>query len=356
MENFKKHFVIRPSSIVSFTLAMVGVMIMVTIQLLGVHVKDLFSPVGASSQVKSIEAEITPRLERIKNTFKIKEDKALIPQAYAAAAYDEAKGYAVVDYETGEVVLSKNLSSVLPIASITKVMTAVVALDLADPDEEFTVTSKAAKMIPTKIGVVEGQTMTLAELLNAALLTSANDATEVIEAGIDAKYGPGTTIFAMNEKARLLGMSNSQFTNPQGFDNRNHHSSPEDVIILARYALANYPLIAEITKKDYEFLPESAHHKQFDLYNWNGLLGVYPGIAGVKIGNTGRAGYTTVVTSERESKKYLAVVLGAPGVAERDLWASQLLDVAFQERHNLPPVEITAEELDAKYKSWHYWN
>ena len=84
-------------------------------------------------------------------------------------------------------------------------------------------------------------------------------------------------------------------------------------------------------------------------------MGVYPGVKGIKIGNTDKASYTTIVLSKREGKRILAVVLGAPGVKERDLWASQLLDLGF-EKLGISAVNITEAQLEAKYSSWKYWN
>ena len=83
---------------------------------------------------------------------------------------------------------------------------------------------------------------------------------------------------------------------------------------------------------------------------------MYPNISGVKIGSTGAAGKTTVVVSEREGKKIIAVVLGAPGVIERDLWASQVLDAGFEEAIGAKPVAIEREALLKKYDTWEYWN
>jgi serine-type D-Ala-D-Ala carboxypeptidase (penicillin-binding protein 5/6) len=158
----------------------------------------------------------------------------------------------------------------------------------------------------------------------------------------------------MNEKARFLGLKNSSFTNPQGFDNKNHYSSVEDVAILTRYALTHYPLIAQVAQKDSEELLATPTHKYHWLNNWNGLVGVYPGAEGLKIGNTGDAGHTTTVVAEREGKKLIAVLLGAPGVLERDYWTSQILDAGF-DKYGIKPANITEEQLRAKYKTFKYF-
>ncbi len=295
------------------------------------------------------------KLQQHKNTFRLQKRTSFIAQTHAAAAYDQARSYALIDLDNGEVIREKGLSESVPIASLTKIMTAVVALDLADPDEHFTVTKHAADQIPTKIGVVPGEKLTLSELLHATMLTSGNDAAQVISDGIDEKYKEAVFIRAMNRKASFLGLKDTHFTNPQGFDNADHYSSAEDLTILTKYALTHYPFFREVVKKDYVFLPENVSHKQFDLYNWNGLIGVYPNVSGVKIGNTGKAGRTTIVVSERGGKTLLAVILGAPGILERDAWAASLLDEGFKETVGLPPVNITEEQLREKYASWNYF-
>ena len=128
------------------------------------------------------------------------------------------------------------------------------------------------------------------------------------------------------------------------------------MILLSRYALTKYPLIAAIVKKDYQLLPKNKNHKQYDLYNWNGLLGVYPEVQGVKIGNTDKAGKTTVVLARRNGVKLLTVVLGAPSVLKRDLWAAKLLDIGFNNLKGLQMVGVGEDMLKEKYNTWKYWN
>ncbi|HXS15480.1 MAG TPA: serine hydrolase, partial [Candidatus Saccharimonadales bacterium] len=242
-----------------------------------------------------------------------------------------------------------------PIASLTKLMSAAVALDLMNPNETITVSSSALRVIPTKIGVATGEKLPLKDLLEAMLMTSANDAAQAVHDGVNAKYHENIFVRAMNEKAQSLGLTQTHFANPQGFDG-NNYSSAHDLAILTQYVLTHYPLIDQIVKQDYTFIPATSEHKQYDLYNWNGLLGVYPGAFGVKIGNTDKAGYTTVVIAKRNDKIILAVLLGSPGILERDLWTANLLDDAFISAFNLPPAHITSADLEAKYATWHYWN
>lgn len=299
-------------------------------------------------------SQIENKLREKRNDFTLKKPVSIVPSAFASADYDQANGYVTVDFQTGEILNGQNEEKRLPVASLTKIMTAVVALDLADYNERFTVPESASQVQPTSIGVVPGQKMSVEELLHALLLTSANDSAHVIKEGINNKYHADVFVRAMNTKAEILRLKNTRFSNPQGFDNANNYSTASDLAVLTRYALANYPEIAAIAKTEYKFLPEDENHKRFDLYNWNGLLGVYPGAEGVKIGNTGSAGYTTAVVSERNGHKLITIMLGAPGVLERDMWAAAILDDGFA-RLGLEPVNITEAQLKAKYSTWKYW-
>lgn len=313
-------------------------------------------PVAIPPKIDILKTKVIPLLNKTPNTFSLKQEFTIIPQSQASSSYEQASGYGVVDLETGDVIAQKELSQKLPIASLTKIMTAVVALDLVKPDELIPISMRASRQIPTKIGVVPGEKMTGEELLHAMLLTSANDAAQAIKDGVDEKYHDAIFIAAMNEKATYLGLKNTHFANPQGFDSSDNYSTVEDLALLSHYALTNYPIIKEIVQKDYYLLPPNKYHKQFDLYNWNGLIGVYPNARGMKIGNTDDAGKTTIVVSARGGKEILVVLLGAPGILERDLWASQLLDLGYEQLLNLPPVNVTEEQLRTKYASWKYWN
>lgn len=310
----------------------------------------------SDSTAEPVINKLIPMLNKTKNNFAVKPQQQIVSGAYAASDFDNATSYAAIDYNTGQVIMQKNLDKPVSIASLTKIMTAVVALDLAKYNEKITISKKAANEEPTKIGVVPGQKMTVEELIDASLMTSANDAAQALRDGINQKYGANVFVDAMNEKAKFLGLTDTKFTNPQGFDIGDNHSSAKDLAVLTEYALKNYPIIRKAVSQDYVFLAANNYHKQFDLYNWNGLLDVYPGVTGMKIGNTDNAGYTTIVVSERNGKKIIAVLLGAPGIIQRDLWTSQLLDSAFEKIDNLSPVSLTQADLMSKYSTWKYWN
>lgn len=338
--------------------SLISVFVMVALQYLGIQLPNLWAKASLVISPLATKVEVIDPLRSLldnkPNTYHLKKQSSFIQQANAASDYDTAHSYILVDYDSGKILADKDSDKEYSVASLTKIMTAIVALDLAKPTDTFTTSETAASIEPTRMGVKKGEQFSLKELIDGMLLFSANDAAEVIKEGIDAKYGHGTFVSAMNQKAAYIGLSHTHFANPQGFDNSNHYSSASDLAVLAHYALTNYPLIAQTVSIDQMVLPATATHHQFLLYNWNGLLDVYPGANGVKIGNTGDAEYTNIITAKRNGEQLLVVVLGAPGVLERDLWASELLDKGFSDTMSLPSVNVTEDQLRAKYATWQF--
>jgi D-alanyl-D-alanine carboxypeptidase len=152
-----------------FIAALISVFIITALQKGGVtpssflHSNSMADP---STKERAID-KILPKLQNLENTFHLKKESSFVSSAYAGADYDQSSAYAVVDFDTGEVILSKNLDKPLPIASITKVMSSVVALDLASPDELFTVSELAPKAIPTRLALTPGEKMSVEELINS---------------------------------------------------------------------------------------------------------------------------------------------------------------------------------------------
>ena len=330
---------------------MIAMFFIVTLQLLHIKAPKIINPFPKKTDI--FFERIIPKLEEKQSDYKLHTTAQIFPKAEAAREFEEASAYVLVDFDSGNIIESKNLSLKLPIASLTKIMSAVVTLDLVNPEEEFEVRQNAINVVPTIMGASVGERLTVTELLQAALMTSANDAAGILRDGVDKKYNNPVFIRAMNEKAQILGMRNTSFANPQGFDNAENYSSVEDLAVLSYHALHTYPLIADIARKDYQILPPNTMHKEFKLPNWNGLIDVYPNTIGLKIGNTEAAGKTTVVVSERAGKKLMVVLLGAPDIIKRDLWAAKLLDEGYAETSGLTPINVTEENLREKYNSWY---
>jgi D-alanyl-D-alanine carboxypeptidase len=266
----------------------------------------------------------------------------------------EAKATLSVDFNTGEVYYGFNSDRRMPMASTTKIMTAMTAMDLASLDEKFTVEEPATQVEPTVIGLKTGEKLTLRELIKGALLTSGNDAAAVIADGVGKKYNGDTSLFvrAMNEKAAFLGLKNTHFTNPQGYDDPQHYTTCEDLAVIARYALTHYPELQRIVMEKDDTIAANEFHHSFTLPNWNMLIDTYPGADGVKIGNTGDAGHTTVATATRNGKRVMAVVLGTSGILKRDLAAAELLNVGFQ-KLGITPFTMSDDILRTRIKDWY---
>lgn len=307
---------------------------------------------------KGLLSIMVPFLTTEKNAFRVQQNP-IQALAVGGAATDinaalELSAGMSVNFETGETYYSYNGQSRLPMASITKVMTAMVALDLSSLDEQFTVSRTATEVEPTVMGAYEGERLTTRELVNAALLMSANDAAQVLAEGIGAKYGGDYSLFvaAMNEKAKLIGLSNTKFMNPQGYDDPEHYSTCEDSIVMGRYALTQYPDIARVVKEKEGRLEQNAFHQKFWLPNWNMLIGTYPGADGIKIGNTGNAKHTTLASATREGSRIMTCVLGADGILKRDLAAAELLNIGFS-KVGVAPYPVTEDLLRTRIKDWY---
>ena len=195
----------------------------------------------------------------------------------------DAEAYVVQNASTGEVLAGLDERERLPIASITKLMTALVTLDHAELDEVVTVSKRAAAVGESSIDLAVGERLTVADLLRAALIQSANDAANALAAHVGGGSIP-RFVELMNAKARSLGLTDTHFANPDGLDAAGHLSSARDVTKLARVAMQK-PFIRETVR----VVETSVAGRR--LVNWNDLLSTFPRLIGVKTGHTaGRAG------------------------------------------------------------------
>lgn len=212
----------------------------------------------------------------------------------------------LVDINTGKVLFAKEGTKQLPIASLTKIMTAVVALEHAAPTKKIFVTRNAAYVGENTMYLTAGETYTLEELLYGLLLNSGNDAAYAIAEGVAGDFD--TYVEWMNVKAKELGMNNTIYKDPSGLNDGNL-SSGEDLVKLTRYAMG-FDLFAKIVAtKTYEISSDT--HKTTYLENQTNLLGTYPGVAGVKTGYTEVAGLCLVTYASNEGHDLVGVVLNS---------------------------------------------
>lgn len=233
-----------------------------------------------------------------------------------------APAFLVADARTGEILAERNADARRQIASITKLMTALVVLDHARPGETVTVLPRASSIGESTIDLLPGERMSVRDLLAAALIQSANDAAFALAAHV----GDGSVprfVELMNEKARELGLDDTTFVRPDGLDVPGHRSTARDVLVLARAAMEQ-PLVRRLVRQDSLAIAGGR-----ELFGWNDLLGEYRGLFGVKTGHTDLAGWCQVGVARRDGATVYAVVLGAPTRARRNVALADLLDWGF---------------------------
>lgn len=235
--------------------------------------------------------------------------------------------YAVLDRKTKQLLYERNLTEEYPVASLTKVMTAIVALENAPLDLEFTVSSYAASIGEATMGLTSGERLTNLELLYGVLLPSGNDATEALAEGI-GKYKKGLPansvdgggarqyfLDEMNRKAQRLGMYDTYFFNPTGLDEEakeeSSFSTPLDLLALGNYALENPTFARIVATRFIQFPYEEGKHKAFYLNNILQLEESFSGIKGVKPGVSVFAKETLLSYAERDGREIIVVILGS---------------------------------------------
>ncbi len=237
-----------------------------------------------------------------------------------------AKAAIVVNFDTGEVIFSKNSRERLPAASTIKIMTALVALDKAKLTDKFDVSKKAAEVGEDSMGLSEGEQLTLDELLNGLLLPSGNDAAVAIAEGVWGTEDAFTK--SMNEKAKKLGLKETKFINASGLDENSErqYTTAYDLVTLARYVWDKHKDFRRIASTYHMYIDATETHKAFDLYNDTNLLTTYPGVAGIKPGFTWEAGLCLVTFAQNQNVKLIAVILGSNN---RRMEMVELLDYGF---------------------------
>jgi D-alanyl-D-alanine carboxypeptidase (penicillin-binding protein 5/6) len=242
-----------------------------------------------------------------------------------------AQSALVYDTTTKKVLYSKNPKEKLPMASLTKIMTAVIALENKRRDDAYVVTQNDL-VGEDSMGLSAGETLTLSDLLYGLILNSGNDAAEVL-----AQNFPGRDFFikAMNDKVKSLGLSDTNFTNPTGLEgDGKQYITAYDLLVITDYALSNFPLFDQVVSTfDYD-IPYTSQHKAFYLENQTNLLTSYPGVKGVKTGYTPEAGLCLVTYLDYSGHKIIGVVLGS---GDRRGEMIELLDYSLKSEGITPP-------------------
>jgi len=239
------------------------------------------------------------------------------------------RAYLVVS-ASGDVLLQRAADERVPIASITKLMTVLVTLEHAKLDDVVTVESQAAETGESSIYLEQGEQLTVRELIEAALIQSANDAAVAL-----AQYvGHGSVpafVALMNAKARELGLTETHFENPDGLDAAGHYSSARDVTKLAQ-VLMHDAFVRSVVRR------RVAHITGRTLHTWNDLLATFPGLIGVKTGHTNKAGWSEVAAARGRGVTIYATLLGEPSRSARNADLAQLLAWGLAQYRVVPVV------------------
>ena len=219
----------------------------------------------------------------------------------------------VVDARSGDVLFAKEPEAERSIASATKLMTALLTLERADPSDVFRAADYRAGPIESKIGLRPGERMRVRDLLVALLLESANDAAATLAEGVAGSRSE--FVEAMNRRAAELGLDETSYANPIGFDDPDNHSSARDLAALSRVLLRD-ERFANIVDLPRATLRSGARERT--IANRNRLVASHPFVDGVKSGHTAAAGYVLIGSASRAGARVISVVLGEPSEAARD--------------------------------------
>jgi serine-type D-Ala-D-Ala carboxypeptidase (penicillin-binding protein 5/6) len=261
---------------------------------------------------------------------------ARLPAAAAAQAPPDVSSAAaaiVVDGRNGEVMFAKRPDQRRPIASTTKLMTALLALERTRPREVFTAPRYDALPAESRINLRTGERMTVHDLLEALLLESANDAAAAIAENISGSRA--AFVEEMNARARELDLDETSYANPIGLDDPSNYSSARDLAKLTRVLLER-PRFARIVDMPVAELDSGAMPRLID--NRNSLVASTPWVTGVKTGHTMGAGHVLVGSAEgRGGAEVISVVLGEPSETARDADTLELLTWGLKQ---FRPVQV----------------
>lgn len=243
-----------------------------------------------------------------------------------------AKSVLLYDLTNEKALFEKDPHQRLPMASLTKIMTAIVSLENPRSDDRYVV--KGADLVgEDSMGLSPGEILRLEELLYGLMLPSGNDAAEVLAR--NSPFGRAGFITAMNDKAKALGLKDTQFSNPSGLQGDGiQHTTVYDLLVITRYALENFPLFANIVARPEYFLPETATHPSYQLISETNLLTTYDGVKGVKTGYTPEAGLCLVTYLDYKGHKIIGILLNSEN---RRAEMRELLDYSLRSLQIEPP-------------------
>ncbi|MTI94804.1 MAG: D-alanyl-D-alanine carboxypeptidase [Firmicutes bacterium] len=281
---------------------------------------------------------------------------AVIPAHAGLQPFEvEAKAALVMDYDTGQILYAHNIDEALPPASITKLMSMYLIFEALESgqislDEKVTASSNVLMSADSsQIFLAPGEELTVKELLLSIAIISANDAGVAMAEHIAGSEGAFITL--MNDKARELGMTQTNFANVHGLDAANHHMSARDIAILSRAILRDFPDVLDYSSIRHLRLDRETRYVReghFDLNStFTSLIG-WRNVDGLKTGWTPQAGRGITATSLHNDRRVIAVVLGTETIAIRDAETKKLIDYGHDqfEPRTVLETEVVVETLN----------
>ncbi len=255
----------------------------------------------------------------------------------------EATGATLIEFETGRVLWDKNGTTPLPMASTTKIMTAILTLEKGNLEDIVTVSRKASLAPKVRMNLQPGEKIRLKDLLYALMLQSSNDAAVAIAEHIGGSVEEFCRL--MTEKAAAIGAKDTVFETPNGLDKGEHHSTAQDLALISRYAMSNPAFVELINTPN---ATAKSDRTTYTIINKNRLLHEYNGANGIKTGFTGKAGHCFVGSAKRDDMQLISVVLasgwGEKGKEQKWRDTKAILNYGFD---NFKFYDIVKEGADA---------
>lgn len=254
----------------------------------------------------------------------------LIPHSYTVNAKTISKGECVMEVESERILYSHNQDLKLPMASTTKILTAITVIDNFDINKKVTISKECVGIEGSSIYLREGEILTVKELLYGLMLRSGNDCAESLARLLIKR---SDFISLMNKTAKKIGANSSNFINPHGLHDENHYTTAYDLCKITCYAMKNQTFRDIVSTKRINISNDGYDYDRV-LINKNKMLFNYEGSTGVKTGYTKKAGRCLVSSAKRKGLEVISVVINSP-----DMWGrtEELLDNSF---NNYKMVEI----------------
>ena len=231
-----------------------------------------------------------------------------------------ARAAVLMDADSGRILYGKNETMAFPMASTTKIMTLIVALEHNEPDQIVMASAGASAMPEVRLGVHEGERYRMEDLYYAMMLESFNDAAMMIAEGTVGSVENFAEL--MNEKAISLGCTQTYFITPNGLDAADekgvHSSTAEDMAKIMRYAIDNEDFLKITQTADYSFT-DCDRKRSFEVHNKNVLLTMMDGVLSGKTGYTADAGYCYVCAVKKDDRTFIAALLGSGWPPHKDI-------------------------------------